>query len=223
MAIVSVQNVTVGFGGQPVLDTVTLHVEPGERVCLLGSNGTGKSTLLKVISGELSPDSGTLVLQNGARIATLPQNVPLECEGTVFEIITLGLGPAGTALRDYHRLSAELERSHEPGLLDRLHEAQHALEKNHWWHLEQQVEKAISRVVLDPDAVFGTLSGGMKRRVLLRAHSPPNRTFSFWMSPRTIWISTGLCGLRSFCAASPAQFSSSPTTAPSSRPWPHAS
>jgi ATP-binding cassette subfamily F protein uup len=167
LAIVSLQTISVAFGGPRILDNVTLHVERGERVCLLGANGSGKTTLLRVVSGDLVPDSGQVVRESGARIAALPQTVPVECTGTVFDVVTLGLGDAGAALNTYHLLSAALERSHDPTTLAQLHDAQHRLEVNHWWHLEQQVEKAIARVSLDPDAQFATLSGGLKRRVLL--------------------------------------------------------
>ncbi len=90
MALVSLQNITLSFGDAPLLQNASLQVERGERVCLLGRNGAGKSTLLRILSGEIKPDSGEIVLDSGARIARLPQEVPGDVAGTVFEVIAGG-------------------------------------------------------------------------------------------------------------------------------------
>src|SRR4028119_1161126 len=88
MALLSLRDVRLTVGGPPLLDGVALNIEDGERVCLLGRNGAGKSTLLKMIGGEVSPDSGELALQKGARVAYLPQEVPEDMTGRVFDIIS---------------------------------------------------------------------------------------------------------------------------------------
>jgi ATP-binding cassette subfamily F protein uup len=88
MAQLSLQNIHMAFGGPPVLDGVTLQVEPGERICLLGRNGEGKSTLLKIISGDLVPDDGTIVRQSGIHVARLTQKVPQDISGTVFDLVS---------------------------------------------------------------------------------------------------------------------------------------
>ena len=91
MALVSLQNVSIRFGGDPLLDNVTLNIERGEHTCLVGRNGSGKSTLLRVIEGVLEPDSGEVVVQAGVRIAALPQEVPTDITGTVREVVEAGM------------------------------------------------------------------------------------------------------------------------------------
>jgi ATP-binding cassette subfamily F protein uup len=88
MALLSLQNLEIAFGGPPLLDGVTLQIEPGERICLIGRNGEGKSTLLKIVSGELQPDGGEIVSARAVRVARLMQTVPQELSGTVFEVVS---------------------------------------------------------------------------------------------------------------------------------------
>lgn len=90
MALLSLQNALVTFGGAPLLDGVNLQIERGERVCLLGRNGTGKSTILRLLTGESVPDGGSVVLQSGVRVARLPQEVPPGVEGTVHDVVAAG-------------------------------------------------------------------------------------------------------------------------------------
>ena len=123
MALLSFRDIRVAFGGPPLLEGASLRIEPGDRICLLGRNGTGKSTLLKVVNGEIAPDEGEIVRQQGVNVALVPQEIPPGLSGTVREIVSGG--PGRTA------------------------------------------EKAISRLGLSPGADFGTLSGGMRRRVLI--------------------------------------------------------
>ena len=87
MALISLQNIQIAFGGPKLLDGVTLQIEPGERICLIGRNGEGKSTLLKIVDGSLEPDDG-IVIRSGARVARLQQTVPQDIEGTVFDLVS---------------------------------------------------------------------------------------------------------------------------------------
>ncbi len=172
MALLSVQRVGMSFGGSPLLDSVSLHLERGERVCLLGRNGTGKSTLMKCIAGELVPDSGQIVRQQDIRISFLPQEVPQSLDGTVFDLAAGGLGQLGQLLTAYQHVSAELahgqgESHHQ--LLARLDQLQHSLDTNGGWLIHRQVEQILSHLDLDPSASFASLSGGLKRRTLLAA------------------------------------------------------
>ena len=123
MALLSLRNIRVAFGGPPLLEGASLQVEPGDRICLLGRNGTGKSTLLRVVNGEIAPDEGEIVRQQGVKVALVPQEIPPGLSGTVHDVVSGG----------YHVAA----------------------------------EKAISRLGLSPGADFGTLSGGMQRRVLI--------------------------------------------------------
>ncbi|HVF85809.1 MAG TPA: ATP-binding cassette domain-containing protein [Abditibacteriaceae bacterium] len=131
MALINLRDVRISFGNAPVLDGIQFQIEPGERVCLVGRNGEGKSTLLKLISRELAPDSGDISLQKGARVASLSQEVPDDISGRVREVV-----------------STSPDESH--------HQAE-----------DYEVEAALHRLDLDADAEFETLSGGLKRRVLL--------------------------------------------------------
>jgi len=141
MALLSLQKVSIRFGGPLLLDKADLQLERGERVCLIGRNGEGKSTLLKLINGELLPDSGDVARQKGLCTAYLSQEIPRELNGTVFEIVSSGLEKVG---RNHARR-----------------------DDDHDWEERHQVEKVISLMELDANAEFKVLSSGLKRRVLL--------------------------------------------------------
>jgi len=165
---VSLQDVRLAFGGPELLDGVTLHIERGERVCLVGRNGAGKSTLMRIITGEISPDSGTVIREQGVRIASLEQEVPQDLSGTVFESVSAGLGGIVDLLPVYHELSNRLSRADKTvQLVAALERIQHRIESAGGWQIQQRVETVLSRLHLDPGAVAGELSGGYKRRVLL--------------------------------------------------------
>jgi ABC transport system ATP-binding/permease protein len=133
MALFSLRNVSLAFGGPRLLDQASLQIERGERLCLMGRNGEGKSTLLRLINGEIEPDEGEFIRQQGLVVSLLPQDVPRERAGTVAEQVAGGLQDQG----------------------------HHAAESDH------RAQAVLSRLGLDPDARFESLSSGMKRRVLL--------------------------------------------------------
>src|SRR5215212_4580779 len=139
MALISLQDVSIGFGGPRLLEEINLQIESGEWMGLLGRNGTGKSTLLKLISDEILPHSGTIARQQNIRVAYLPQEVPQGLSGHVREIVGSGF------------------ETPAPGTLD----------DEHQWQRQHQVEKILSRMELDPGASFEVLSAGLKRRVYL--------------------------------------------------------
>jgi ATP-binding cassette subfamily F protein uup len=128
----------VVFGGPPLLDGINLQLEAGERLCLMGRNGTGKSTLLKLISGEIDPDGGDIFRQQGLKVALVSQEMPQGLAGTVFDVVAGG--------------TAEGQADHEGA---------------DGWRHHQAVERVLSRLKLDAEALFETLSGGTKRRALL--------------------------------------------------------
>ena len=167
MALITLRNLTLAFGGPPLFDGVNLQIEPGERLCLLGRNGTGKSTLLKVIAGELPPDGGEIHRQQGLKVALVSQEVPRELAGTVFDIVAAGMGNAADLLAGYHQMAHRLALEGGDDLLDELGKLQHRMEESDTWSLHQEVERVLNRLKLDADAEFATLSGGTKRRVLL--------------------------------------------------------
>ncbi|OOZ36468.1 ATP-binding cassette ATPase Uup [Solemya velesiana gill symbiont] len=167
MALITLRNVQLGYGGPLPLDNVDLSIDRGERICLLGRNGAGKSTLMKLVTGEIQPDDGQITVQQGARITRLTQEVPAGTDGTVFDVVSSGLGELGEMIRQYHQVSVNLAEQGSKQLLEQLSRIQHELEAAHGWQTEQRVEAVISRLSLDPDIQFSGLSGGLKRRVLL--------------------------------------------------------
>lgn len=167
MALFTLRDVRLGFRGPLVLDGVNLALEPGERVCLLGRNGTGKTTLLRLIHGQVEPDSGEIERQQGLVTAMLPQEVPQGLHGTVYDEVTRGLGPRAELLAEYHEVSHRLALEPGDALRKRLDRIHHALEADGGWGMHQEVEAVVSRMTLPADADVATLSAGMKRRVLL--------------------------------------------------------
>ncbi|MUM76142.1 ATP-binding cassette domain-containing protein [Pseudodesulfovibrio sp. F-1] len=169
MAVVNLRDIHVNFTGTVLLDGVSLRIEPGERVCLLGRNGEGKSTLLSVIHGTLTPDDGSVDYARGARVAMLPQEVPGDLDGRIYDIVADGLGKIGAHLSAYHQAANQLAMADgdQTALVARLEHAQHSLEDAGGWPHHQTIQAALSHLKLDGDAPFASLSGGMKRRTLL--------------------------------------------------------
>ncbi len=167
MALLTLHSITTSFGGLPILDKVDLQIEPGERLCLVGRNGEGKSTLMKVLSGEIQPDSGEITSKQNLKISRLEQEVPGDMEATVFEVAASGLGPLVGIVADYHRLVHELAENSNDRIMAEFERVQHAMDAADGWLAQQQVESVLSRLQLPPDTPFSSLSGGYKRRVLL--------------------------------------------------------
>jgi ATP-binding cassette subfamily F protein uup len=167
MALISLRNITLAFGGPPLFDGINLQIEPGDRLCLMGRNGSGKSTLLKLIAGELPPEGGEIQRQQGLKVAQVAQDVPLGLVGTVFDVVASGMGNVASLLAEYHHVAHRLSTEGSEPLLAQLEELQHRLEESGGWSLHQEVERVLKRLDLDAEAGFNSLSGGTKRRVLL--------------------------------------------------------
>jgi len=167
MALLSLQDVSISFGGSPLLDKVSMQVEKGEKVCLLGRNGEGKTTLLKLISGEIKPDNGTISLQKGSSIARLSQELPANLTGSVYDVVATGLGEIGVLLEEYRHLTSSLARGADDSILKRMNVLQDKLERGKVWQVRQRVETVLIRMCLEPDVRVETLSVGFKRRVFL--------------------------------------------------------
>jgi ATP-binding cassette subfamily F protein uup len=167
MPLVTLEHLSVAFGHLPLLDDVALQVEQGERVCVLGRNGTGKSTLLKVLSGELPADSGAIWRQPGVRVARLEQDLPLSADRPVFDVVAEGLAELSDLVTAYHHTAVQVADSGSDALLEKLGRLQHDLEERDAWRVEQRVEMVLDRLHLPSDTIVNTLSGGWRRRVLL--------------------------------------------------------
>lgn len=167
MAYITIRDVDVqlAFGGPALLDGANFNLERGERVCLIGRNGEGKSTLLKLIEGSLLPDQGEIALQNGITISMLAQDVPMD-SGKVADIVAEGAGEAAQVLKEYHEASDACVLG-DMDACDRMGNLQHKLDLLDGWALETKVNAILSKMGLDPEADLVDLSGGRKRRVLL--------------------------------------------------------
>ncbi|MBE2294458.1 MAG: ATP-binding cassette domain-containing protein, partial [Phycisphaerales bacterium] len=167
MPLLSIDRLSIAFGAEKLLDGASFQVDAGERVCLIGRNGTGKTTLLRLLAGEIQPDNGEIWRQPGLRVATLAQELPADTLATVFEIVAGGLEGLGALLAEYHEAAHQLADASTPENLRRMERLQHELEARDGWRWQQRVETVISRLQLPADTPLAELSGGWRRRVLL--------------------------------------------------------
>ena len=164
--LVQLQNITLAFSGPPILDQVYLEIHNGERVCLLGRNGTGKSTLMRVIEGVQEPDSGRVIARDGMRVARMEQDVPGLGHCSVRDVVAEGLGQAGRDLQRWQALSARVSEGDEAAAAE-FETVQQRIETAGGWQMMASIDAVLSRLELDGDASFDELSGGRRRRVLL--------------------------------------------------------
>jgi ATP-binding cassette subfamily F protein uup len=167
MALVSLDHISIAFGHLPLLDDVSLQIEQGERIGLIGRNGTGKSTLLQIINGNQTPDSGSVRRQPGLRIGQLVQDATLSANRPIFDVASEGLGDLGDLVAAYHHAAVEVAERGTDASLAKLGRLQHELEERDGWRLEQRVELVLARLDLPADVIVDNLSGGWRRRVLL--------------------------------------------------------
>ena len=167
MSLLRLDRVSLIYGPRPLLDRVQLDIHRGERVCLVGRNGEGKSSLMRILNGELVPDDGEVWRRPGVRIAHLAQEVGVDSGESVFDVVAGGLAESGRLLSQYHHATASLAHDHGPQAIARLADLQQQLEAAGAWDLEQRVEQTLSRLDLDGAAPLGSLSGGWRRRAML--------------------------------------------------------
>lgn len=167
MALLSIHDLSINFGGPQLLDGVTLQIDVGERIGLLGRNGSGKSTLMKLLAGKISPDAGSFVRSGDVRVAMLPQDVPDDLPGTVYDVVASGSQEHLGLLSEYHELTFQISHGGDDSLIKKLEEIQHRIEACGAWHYHQRVETILARTELDGNVQFSTLSAGLKRRVFL--------------------------------------------------------
>ncbi|MES1924686.1 ATP-binding cassette domain-containing protein [Salinisphaera sp. T31B1] len=163
--LIQLRNLKLAYGTHPLLDGAELAIDRGERVALVGRNGTGKSTLMRILASEIEPDEVLREQKPDVRVARLEQEVPAGTAGAVFDVVAGGLGDVGAALARFHELAARLSAGED--VMDAFSKAQAAVEAADGWTLAPQVESTLSRLNLDADWRFEDLSGGQKRRVLL--------------------------------------------------------
>ena len=167
MAVISLSNAQLAFGHVALLDHTEFSIETGERVGLIGRNGTGKSSLLKVIAGTSKLDDGLLVMQQNLRIAYVEQEPIFDPSKNVFDSVAEGLGELPGLLKEYETISGQFGGDDDDALMERMHEIQLKLDAADAWGLSSKVEATLDRLNLQKDALIGSLSGGMKKRVAL--------------------------------------------------------
>lgn len=160
MSIISLNGATLDVGGNRLLNQVDWQIEPKDRIALVGRNGAGKSSLLKLLKGELVLDSGQINFQSGLRVAGLTQDVPASAGESVYHFLVKGLGEAGDILTQYHKLTLENK-------FEQLADYQEHMDNLHLWDILPKVENMATRLGLDSSAKMADLSGGLKRRALL--------------------------------------------------------
>ena len=164
MSLIRFENISLDFGDQKILTDAMLAIEPGERVCFIGRNGAGKSTTLKLITGEIEPDRGEIIRKTGLVISQLVQELPDAMDLNVQDVVRSGLAGIEALLQRYQALSAQdLGRK---GLLD-LEALHQQIDAHDGWHLQQRVETTMAELKLPVDKMMSELSGGWRRRVAL--------------------------------------------------------
>jgi ATP-binding cassette subfamily F protein uup len=163
--LIRLDDVSIAFGANALLDQIYFQLDPGEKVGLLGRNGEGKSTLMKIMAGYIPADSGEVWREPTLKLAWLAQEPQLTATDTIYDAVAAGLGELGQWIADYHHLSLNLHQDDKA--LTRLGELQHKLEAHNGWHFQQRVETTLSRLGLPGEQAVSSLSGGWKRRVAL--------------------------------------------------------
>ena len=166
MPSLRLENVSLAYGHLPLLAHVDFEIDGGERVCLVGRNGTGKSTLFRVISGAATPDDGSVWRRDTLRIAHLEQEVPPDTTQTVFDVVAEGLGELGALLAQYHQ-ATHLAHATDRSSLERLAQLQARIEALDGWNVGQKVDTVLSRLNLSADQRFADCSGGIRRQTML--------------------------------------------------------
>ncbi|GKX59214.1 ABC transporter ATP-binding protein [Leminorella grimontii] len=167
MSLISLSGAWLSFSDAPLLDNTELHIEPNERVCLVGRNGAGKSTLLKILNKEVPLDDGQLVFEQDLVVSRLQQDPPRNVEGTVFDFVAEGVEQQAEQLKAYHHLSIEVGNDPSEQNLKRLAELQEALEHQGTWLIDSRIRAVLEKLGLEAEAPLSSLSGGWLRKAAL--------------------------------------------------------
>lgn len=167
MSVLSITNTTVSFGGHPLLDDVELHAGAGEKICIVGRNASGKSTLLKIIAGLFTPNTGNKTQKPGIKVRYLPQDIPAYETESIFEIISDGFSEESKIITEYNKAAAALENNPDEKLMHRFEELTDKMNMFNCWDLSSKIKNIATEINIDTEKKFSTLSAGMKRKVVL--------------------------------------------------------
>ncbi|MCJ8349867.1 ABC transporter ATP-binding protein [Moritella sp.] len=167
MAVITLQNACLAFGDLPLLNHADAVFERKERVCLVGRNGAGKSTMMKVIAGDIQLDEGVVRIEQDAVVSRLEQDPPKVSGVTIFDFVAGGLADIGQVLKDYHHQSILVADDYSEKSLNKLMRLQEELDNRNGWEFEQNIEQVLTRLDLDPEMMLDNLSGGWLRRAAL--------------------------------------------------------
>ena len=167
MALISLTNGYLSFSDAPLLDHAELHIEPNERVCLVGRNGAGKSTLLKIIAGDVLMDDGKIQYEKDLVVSRLEQDPPRNAQGNVFDYVAEGVGHLTDLLKEYHHISVQLEENYSDQILSQLEQVQAKLEHADGWRFENKINEVLLKLGLNPNTKLSALSGGWLRKAAL--------------------------------------------------------
>jgi len=166
-SLLTLDKISLAYGLDPLLEEVSFQIKAGERICLIGRNGSGKSSLLKIIEGSLKPDSGIVHRSPTLRLARLSQDLPLEKGMTVYEYVAAGLADTGKLLTAYHALTQRLAHTAQAQDLEQLEKLQQQLDARNAWSYDKVIETTLTRLALPADKKIADLSGGWQRRAAL--------------------------------------------------------
>lgn len=167
MSLISVSNAWLSFSDAPLLDHTELHIEPNERVCLVGRNGAGKSTLLKILSKEVTLDDGRIIYEQDLRVARLQQDPPRNVDGTVFDFVAEGVQEQSEHLRAYHVALQQVEQDPSEKNLNCLAAFQAIIDHQDLWQLDSRIHDVLEQLGLSADVPLSSLSGGWLRKAAL--------------------------------------------------------
>ncbi|WP_118858701.1 ABC transporter ATP-binding protein [Haemophilus haemolyticus] len=167
MALISLTNGYLSFSDAPLLDHAELHIEPNERVCLVGRNGAGKSTLLKIIAGDVLMDDGKTQYEKDLVVSRLEQDPPRNAQGNIFDYVAEGVGHLTDLLKEYHHISVQLEENYSDQILTQLEQVQAKLEHADGWRFENKINEVLLKLGLNPNIKLSALSGGWLRKAAL--------------------------------------------------------
>ncbi|GKX51861.1 ABC transporter ATP-binding protein [Budvicia aquatica] len=167
MSLINLSGAWISFSDAPLLDNTELHIEPNERVCLVGRNGAGKSTLLKILSKELPLDDGRIIFEQDLVVARLQQDPPRNVEGSVYDFVAEGIAGPAELLKEYQHLSLLVGHDPSDKNLNRMSVLQEALEHQDGWRIDSQIRDVLIRLELSADAALSSLSGGWLRKAAL--------------------------------------------------------